>query len=168
MTSTELAQIAARIELIVFDIDGVFTDGSLYFDKNGEALKKFNVYDGYGIKQLQQAGVEVAIISGRSSKIVDLRMNELGVRHVFQGCEDKLPVFLDLLKKLDIEAQHTAYVGDDLPDIDVMASTGLAIAVANARFEVIAQAHWCTHTSGGQGAVREVAEFLLEARNRPS
>jgi len=157
-------ELARNIELVIFDIDGVFTDGSLYFDSDGEALKKFHVRDGHGIKILHAAGLHTAVISGRSSDIVSLRMAELGIQHVYQGCADKLPFFEALLKDTGIIAEHSAFVGDDIQDLPIMNNCGLAIAVADAHSDVIDCAHWCTSTPGGKGAVREVADMLISAK----
>jgi 3-deoxy-D-manno-octulosonate 8-phosphate phosphatase (KDO 8-P phosphatase) len=157
---------AARIRLVIFDIDGVFTDGRLYLDGAGdEVLKVFHVRDGYGIKQLLAAGVEVAIISGRNSRAVERRMTALGVRHVHQGIDDKLPVLRGLLAELGIASEETAYVGDDEPDLPAMQAVGLAVAVADAHARVAAASHWSTRARGGEGAVREVCEYLIAARS---
>ncbi len=130
-------ELARNIELVIFDIDGVFTDGSLYFDSDGEALKKFHVRDGHGIKILHAAGLHTAVISGRSSDIVSLRMAELGIQHVYQGCADKLPFFEALLKDTGIIAEHSAFVGDDIQDLPIMNNCGLAIEVADAHSDII-------------------------------
>ena len=155
---------ARAIKLAVFDIDGVFTDGRLYIDTDGRETKAFNVRDGYGIKRLMAAGVEVAIISGRKSAAVNKRMDELGVRHVFQGSEDKLPILDRLMSELGVGAEETAYVGDDVPDLPAMNVVGLAIGVADAHAEVHRQAHWITAHPGGRGAVRDACDFILASR----
>ncbi|MGA9854451.1 MAG: HAD-IIIA family hydrolase [Gammaproteobacteria bacterium] len=161
----DIRKLAARVQLVIFDVDGVFTDGHLYYGVDGEELKVFHVRDGHGIKSLLQQGVQVAVISGRSSMAVTRRMQELGVQHVFQGDDDKLPIFGKLLKKLGLSAEQTACVGDDLADLPLMQAAGTAIAVADAQPEVRAQADWCTQTAGGDGAVREVCDLILAARN---
>jgi 3-deoxy-D-manno-octulosonate 8-phosphate phosphatase (KDO 8-P phosphatase) len=162
----ELDRIAAAIRLVVFDVDGVFTDGRLFLDSNGvETHKIFHVRDGYGVKRLLAAGIEVAIISGRDSAAVAARMAALGIRHVVQGRDDKLPVLEELLTRLGIAAEHSAFVGDDEPDIPPMDAVGLAIAVADAHPRVREASQWITQAPGGRGAVREVAEFLLAARS---
>ncbi|MDE2091042.1 MAG: HAD-IIIA family hydrolase [Gammaproteobacteria bacterium] len=161
----EIRELAARVQLVVFDVDGVFTDGRLYYGADGETLKCFHVRDGHGIKSLLQQGVQVAVISGRSSKAVTRRMQELGIRHVFQGDDDKRPLLEQLQKKLGVAPEQTACVGDDLADLPLMQAAGLAIAVADAQPEVRAQAQWCTRAAGGQGAVREVCDLILAARN---
>lgn len=161
----DIRELAARVQLVIFDVDGVFTDGHLYYGVDGEELKVFHVRDGHGIKSLLQQGVQVAVISGRNSMAVTRRMQELGIQHVFQGNEDKRPILEKLLKKLGLSADQTACVGDDLVDLPLMQAAGIAIAVADAQPEVRAQADWCTRSRGGDGAVREVCDLILEARN---
>ena len=156
---------AARVRLVIFDVDGVLTDGRLYYGASGEELKVFHVHDGQGIKRLQKAGVKVAVISGRDSAAVTRRMQDLGIEHVFQGDEDKLPILERLLKLLGLAPEHVACVGDDLPDLPLLKHAGLAIAVANARPELKAAAHHVTGAHGGRGAAREVCELILEARS---
>ncbi len=162
---TDIRELAAHVQLVIFDVDGVFTDGRLYYGADGEELKSFHVRDGHGIRMLLQHGVQVAVISGRNSKAVTRRMQELGIRHVFQGDDDKRPILEKLLQKLGLSAHQTACVGDDLADLPLMQAAGMAIAVADAQPEVRAQAHWCTQARGGDGAVREVCDLILEARN---
>jgi 3-deoxy-D-manno-octulosonate 8-phosphate phosphatase (KDO 8-P phosphatase) len=151
------------IRLLVLDVDGVLTDGRLYYGPRGEALKVFHVHDGHGIARLQRAGVAVAVISGRRSPMVSTRCRELGVRHVFQGVSEKLPVLERLLKRLKITAAECACVGDDLPDLPLMERAGLSFAVADAVAAVRARADRTTRARGGRGAVREVCELLLRA-----
>jgi 3-deoxy-D-manno-octulosonate 8-phosphate phosphatase (KDO 8-P phosphatase) len=157
---------AARVRLVVFDVDGVFTDGRLYYGPGGEELKVFHVHDGQGVKRLLKSGVAVAVISGRDSAAVARRMQDLGIAHVFQGDEDKLPIFERLLKKLSLGPEEVACVGDDLPDLPLLEAAGLAIAVANALPTVRAKAHFVTGATGGLGAVREVCDLILTARER--
>ena len=159
-----LRELAAGIELVVFDVDGVFTDGRLYYGAEGETLKVFHVHDGQGVKRLIKAGVRVAVISGRESAAVTRRMHDLGIVHVFQGDEDKLPIFERLLKQLGIDAKRTACVGDDLPDLPLMQRVGLAVTVPNAHPEVLGKAQFVTRAGGGLGAVREVCDLILDAR----
>lgn len=159
-----LREKAARIRLVVFDVDGVFTDGRLHYGTDGETLKVFHVHDGHGIKELLRRGIAVAVISGRDSLAVSRRMRDLGIQHVFQGSEDKLPVFERLLKKLDLPAADTACVGDDLPDLPLLERAGLAVAVANAHATVRERAEFITAARGGEGAVREVCDLILDAR----
>jgi 3-deoxy-D-manno-octulosonate 8-phosphate phosphatase (KDO 8-P phosphatase) len=154
----------ASIQLLVLDVDGVLTDGRLWFGAEGEQLKVFHVRDGHGIKQLQGAGVEVAIISGRRSAAVDMRMRELGVRHVVQGAQDKQAALDALLAELEVPAGQAACLVDDLPDLPMMRTVGIAAAVADAHPEVLALAEHVTRLAGGQGAVREFCDWLLAAR----
>jgi 3-deoxy-D-manno-octulosonate 8-phosphate phosphatase (KDO 8-P phosphatase) len=163
----DVQQRAARIKLVIFDVDGVLTDGRLYYGAGGEELKVFHVHDGQGIKRLQKAGVTIAIISGRDSAAVTRRMQDLGVEHVFQGDEHKLPIFERLLHKLGITPEQTACVGDDLPDLPLLQKAGLAVAVANAMPVLKRAAHHVTTASGGRGAAREVCDLILDAQGRP-
>ena len=149
------------IKCLILDVDGVLTDGTIWLSEHGLELKRFNIQDGLGIVRLQKAGITVAVISGRSSGSVSARMAELNVTHVYQGCGDKLTVFNKLISELDIKPTEVAYMGDDLPDLPVMAIVGLSIAVANACAEIKAIAHWHTEKTGGAGAVREICDRLL-------
>jgi 3-deoxy-D-manno-octulosonate 8-phosphate phosphatase (KDO 8-P phosphatase) len=158
---------AAAIRLLVLDVDGTMTDGCLYFGPRGEALKVFNVRDGLGIKRLDAAGVHVAVISGRKSKMVDLRCRELGVEHVIQGVQDKVLAFDKLRKRLKIETSQSACVGDDLPDVPLMKVVQLAFAVADAHPDALEAADVVTKLRGGRGAVREVCDYLLAAHQHP-
>lgn len=160
----DVKQRAARIKLVVFDVDGVLTDGRLYYGAGGEELKVFHVHDGQGIKRLQKAGVTVAIISGRDSAAVTRRMQDLGIEHVFQGDEDKLPILEKLLKKLSLGPEEVACVGDDLPDLPLLKNVGLGIAVSNAQAVLKSAAHHVTAAHGGLGAAREVCDLILGAR----
>lgn len=162
---TDIRKSAADVQLVVFDVDGVFTDGRLYYGAGGEELKVFHVRDGHGIKALLQQGMQVAVISGRSSAAVTRRMQELGIQHVYQGDDDKRPIFEKLLQKLHLSAQQSACVGDDVADLPLMRAAGIAIAVADAQPEVRAHAHYVTTARGGEGAVREVCDLILAARN---
>ncbi|HVY81742.1 MAG TPA: HAD-IIIA family hydrolase [Steroidobacteraceae bacterium] len=156
----------AAIELLVLDVDGVLTDGRLYYGARGEVLKVFDVKDGLGIKRLMRAGVTVAIISGRRSPMVKRRARDLGIKHVFQGSSDKLPIFERLRKRLKLEPAACAIVGDDLPDVPLMRAAGLAFAVADAHPAAIQAADRVTPQAGGRGAVRSVCDLLLAARAR--
>jgi 3-deoxy-D-manno-octulosonate 8-phosphate phosphatase (KDO 8-P phosphatase) len=157
---------AAAIRLLVLDVDGTMTDGRLYFGPRGEAFKVFHVRDGQGIKRLDATGVQVAVISGRTSKMVSVRCRELGVEHVIQGAEDKVRAFEKLRKRLKIEASESACVGDDAVDVPLMKVVKLAFAVADAHRDALRAAHVVTSLPGGQGAVREVCDYLLDARKR--
>ena len=153
-------ELLARIRLVVFDVDGVFTDGRFYLADDGTESKAFHTQDGYGIRRLLGAGVAVAVISGRQSKAVKKRMQELGVRHVYQGCKDKVRVYEDLLAELDLDPESSAYVGDDVPDLHMLQTVALPIAVANAVDEVKAVCAYVTSAEGGSGAVREVCDLI--------
>ena len=156
---------AADIRLLVMDVDGVLTDGRLPFDAQGGECKVFHVRDGYGIRRIIDAGIEVALISGRKSIPVKKRADELGIRHVFLGIKEKLATLKQLAEKLGISLDSIAYVGDDVPDLACMQAAGLGIAVADAHPDLDAVADWHTHLGGGQGAVREVCDLLLSAHN---
>lgn len=164
MSMDELMERAARIRLVVFDVDGVLTDGSLFLDDNGMEYKAFHSRDGHGMKMLQESGVEIAIITGRSSRVVTERMNSLGIRHVLQGRLAKLPALLELLEATGVSAEAVAYAGDDVVDLPVMRRVGLAVAVADAHPFVKQHAHWQTPNRGGQGAARDVCELIMEAQ----
>ena len=154
----------AQIELLILDVDGVLTDGRLYFSPTGEALKVFHVRDGHGIKLLQGSGVAVAAISGRRSAAVTVRMRELGVRHVVQGSSDKVAALMKLIRRLGIEPLKCACIVDDTSDLPLMAAVGFAAAVADAHPLVCAAAHWVSSIPGGLGAVRELCDAMLRAR----
>jgi 3-deoxy-D-manno-octulosonate 8-phosphate phosphatase (KDO 8-P phosphatase) len=160
---SDVAARGAAIRLLVLDVDGVLTDGSIHMGPNGEESKTFNVRDGLGVQRLLAAGIEVAVVSGRRCAAVSRRMAELGVRHVYEGVGEKLAVFERLREKLGLEAGQVAVMGDDLPDLPPMRAAGLAIAVADAQPEVKAAAHWVSDAAGGRGAVREIADRLLAA-----
>lgn len=163
LTATERA---SRVRLMIFDVDGVLTDGSLMFTANGDTMKSFNSMDGHGLKLLQRAGVETAIITGRRSGIVAARAEELKITHVHQGVEDKLTAFVKLREETGIPPEDCGYMGDDWPDLAVMLRCGFVAAPANAHPEVIARAHWVSEARGGHGAVREVCDALLRAQHR--
>lgn len=155
---------AKQIKLVIFDVDGVLTDGSLLYGDDGQEYKAFNCRDGLGMKMLQSTGVDIAIITGRTSKVVEIRMESLGIKHVYQGQLDKLVAFDHLLEQVGINADRVAYVGDDVVDLPVMLKVGLAIAVADAHNLVIKHAHWQTPHAGGRGAGRDVCEMIMEAQ----
>jgi len=159
----ETRTLPADVRLIGFDIDGVFTDGRIYLSDDGVESKSFNTQDGYGIRRVLDAGIVVAVISGRQSKSVDKRMAELGVRYVIQGCDDKVAAFDGLINELGIANTQTAFVGDDVPDLPLMRHAGFAIAVANAVPAVKSECDLVTAASGGAGAVREICDFVLSA-----
>jgi 3-deoxy-D-manno-octulosonate 8-phosphate phosphatase (KDO 8-P phosphatase) len=155
---------AARIRLVIFDVDGVLTDGSLYLGDDGQEYKAFYSRDGHGMKMLQAAGVEIGIITGRTSEVVRLRMESLGIRQVYQGQLDKRIAYDRLKADLGISDGEIAYVGDDVVDLPVMRRVGLAIAVQDAHPLVKQHSHWQTPSAGGRGAARDVCELLMEAR----
>lgn len=155
---------AAQIKLVIFDVDGVLTDGSLFMGDDGQEYKAFNSKDGLGMKMLQRSGVPVGIITARQSNVVKLRMASLGIEHLYQGQEEKLPAFERLLEKLSLDASEVAYVGDDIVDLPIMIRCGLAIAVADGHERVIEQAHWVTEKGGGRGAAREVCELIMASQ----
>ena len=165
MTET-LSNKAGRVRLLVVDVDGVLTDGGLYFDNRGEEWKRFHSLDGHGLRMLLEAGIEVGVITGRQSGIVDRRMADLGVPHVYQGRRDKRPAFAELLAATGVDADEAAYVGDDLADLPIMRRVGLAVAVQNAHGFVKQHCDWVTSAAGGQGAVREVTDFILQSQGR--
>jgi 3-deoxy-D-manno-octulosonate 8-phosphate phosphatase (KDO 8-P phosphatase) len=161
-----LVQRIRRIKMVIFDVDGVLTNGAITLDAHGEESKTFNVIDGTGIFYLGRAGLVTAILSGRAAKAVDYRSKELEVRHVLQGYKKKLDGFKELLEKTGIGEDEVCYIGDDLPDIPVMRRVGFAVAVASAQPEVIDVAHWVTKNPGGSGAARELAEKILKVQRK--
>jgi 3-deoxy-D-manno-octulosonate 8-phosphate phosphatase (KDO 8-P phosphatase) len=154
----------AKIEFLILDVDGVLTDGRLYFGARGEALKVFHVRDGHGIKLLMAAGVQVAAFSGRRSAATAARLRELGVPTVVQGCSDKLRALVKLTKRLKVDPLNCACIVDDTPDMALMSAVGLAAAVADAHPIVLSAAHWISRSPGGFGAVRELCDAILRAR----
>lgn len=155
---------AKLIRLVIFDVDGVLTDGRLYFSDTGQEYKAFNVRDGLGMVMLQKTGVIIGIITAKESAIVANRMRKLGIEHIFQGRLDKLAAFEELRNKLQLDYNQVAYVGDDILDIPVMAKVGLAIAVADADKLVVKYSDWQIETNGGCGAAREVCEFIMQSQ----
>lgn len=155
---------AQRIRLLIFDVDGVLTDGSLFIGAQGEEYKAFHARDGHGMVMLQATGVTLAVITGRTSEVVRVRMDSLGIRHVYQGCPDKLLAYEEIKGTLGLSDSQIAYVGDDWMDLPVMQRVGLAIAVCDAHPVVQGYAHWSTPSGGGRGAAREVCELIMEAQ----
>ncbi|MCI0654986.1 MAG: HAD hydrolase family protein [Methylococcaceae bacterium] len=160
----EILEKAKLVRLVIFDVDGVLTDGKLIFDESGREYKCFNTKDGHGIKMLRNSGVETAVISGRKSRAVSLRMSSLGVQHVLQGRDDKRAAFDELCAALSVSPGQVACVGDDLPDLPLFIRAGLAIAVADAHIAVRQRADWCTSLPGGCGAAREVCDLVMQAQ----
>ena len=157
---------AQKIKLLLLDVDGVLTDGRLYYGNAGEELKAFDIQDGLGIKLLQRGGINVGIITGRSSDLVKRRAKELSIDPVVQGREDKLTALNQLLENMNIDLEEIAFVGDDLPDLAVIRRVGLGITPANGNHILASQALWQTKRSGGNGAVREIAELILHAHDK--
>lgn len=161
-----LHTVASRLRLLFIDIDGVLTDGALYYDASGEALKRFHVHDGLGLKLLQQCGIAIAAISGRSSAMVERRLHELGVDDIMQGHEQKLQLAEAVLLRRGLSWAACAAMGDDLPDLPLLHRAALSIAPANANAEIRSRVHWVTDAAGGNGAVREMADALIDARGQ--
>jgi 3-deoxy-D-manno-octulosonate 8-phosphate phosphatase (KDO 8-P phosphatase) len=162
--TTDLAARARRIRLIAFDVDGVMTDGTLFLADDGQEYKGFNSLDGHGLKMLKGSGIELAIITGRSSRVVEHRAKNLGIEIVHQGAHDKLAVYEALCRELDVDPEATAYMGDDVVDLPVMRRAGLAITVPAAPDLVKAYSHYTTTREAGRGAVREACEMLMRAQ----
>ncbi len=157
---------AKKIKLLLLDVDGVLTDGRLYYGNSGEEMKAFNIQDGLGIKLLQQGDIRVGIITGRVSALLQRRADELAINPVVQGREDKLTALNELLETMEIGMDEIAFMGDDLPDLAVIRCVGLGITPANGSSTLAQQAHWQTARRGGDGAVREVAEMILGAQGK--
>ncbi|MGC9403580.1 3-deoxy-manno-octulosonate-8-phosphatase KdsC [Vibrio genomosp. F10] len=161
----EIIALAKEIKLLICDVDGVFSDGRIYMGNNGEELKTFHTRDGYGVKSLMNAGIEVAIITGRQSQIVENRMKALGISLIYQGQDDKVKAYQDICIKLNIAPQQTGYIGDDLIDWPVMEKVGLKVCVADGHPLLARRANYVTSIKGGHGAVREVCDLILQARD---
>jgi len=164
-TDRLLVERAARIRMLVLDVDGVLTDGRLYFDNQGNEMKSFSTRDGLGLRALQSQGLVLAFITGRKSEIVAQRAAQLGVTHVYQGRDDKLNAFNELLSDTGMDEQNTCYAGDDWIDIPVLDRVGLAVTVADADDVVKNRVHWVTRRSGGNGAVREICDLILASQD---
>ncbi len=163
--STPASERASRVRLMIFDVDGVLTDGSLLFGATGDTMKIFHSLDGHGIKLLAAAGLTTAIITGRCSDTVAARAREMQITHLYQGVADKTAAFATLLDTTGVAPEQCGYMGDDWPDLAVMLRCGFAAAPANAHPEVIARAHWIAAASGGHGAVREACDLILRAQH---
>lgn len=155
---------AKHIRLAIFDVDGILTNGRLVYGVNGHELKEFHVIDGQGIKFLQKTGVEIAIITARQSEIISQRMKDLDIVHFYQGNSDKLPAYEDLKQKLKLEDHQISYMGDDLPDLPIIRRVGLGVTVPNAAKVMHENACWTTQATGGNGAVRELCELIMNAQ----
>jgi len=160
----EIYERARNIRLAAFDVDGVLTDGTLYYTDSGEEFKAFNVQDGHGMKMLKDSGIALAIISSRRAGCVEARARNLGIDLLYQGVADKLAAFEELLRRCSVDAQACAYAGDDLVDLPVLRRCGLAVSVPDAPALVRGHAHYVTRAHGGRGAVRELCELILQAQ----
>lgn len=163
--SSSIWQKAQKIKLFVCDIDGVFSDGRIYLGNSGEELKAFHTKDGYGIKALGASGVDVAVITGRKSNIVQTRMSALNVKHIVQGEENKLPALKKMIASLQLTSEQVAYIGDDMPDLDCLNHVGLSVAVNDAHPAILNACHYITYTRGGFGAVRETCDLIMQSQN---
>ncbi len=162
----DIVEKASKIRLVIFDVDGVLTDGSLFLGDDGQEYKAFHSKDGHGMKMLQESGVAIGIITARTSKVVELRMDSLGIQHVFQGQLAKLPAYEKLRDTLKLRDEQIAYVGDDVVDLPIMRRVGLAVAVQDAHPFVKQHAHWQTSHDGGRGAARDVCELIMEGQGK--
>lgn len=161
-----LQERAKKIRMLVLDVDGVLTDGRLYFDNTGNEMKAFNTRDGLGMRALQRTGIELAVITGKKSAIVAQRMEQLNVQHVYQGRVDKLNAFKHLLEATGLEAEQICFAGDDWIDLPVLLRVGLAVTVADADEHVKKHVHWITQRNGGEGAVREICNLIMAAQGK--
>jgi len=157
-------KLAQNIKMVIFDIDGVLTNGTLYFDNEGQEYKAFNSKDGHGLRMLLECGLQASVITGRQSNVVEHRMKDLGIDIVFQGYRDKRPAFAKLLQQTGLKPENIAYMGDDVIDLPVMTQVGMAIAVQDAHAFVKQHADYITENGGGMGAAREAIEFILQAQ----
>ncbi|VUD59973.1 3-deoxy-D-manno-octulosonate 8-phosphate phosphatase KdsC [Thalassocella blandensis] len=165
VTAEELNSKARDIRMLLLDVDGVLTDGKLYFNNDAVESKTFNTLDGHGIKMLQASGVRVGIITGRTSKLVEKRASDLGITLLVQGREDKYTALQEILSSETVDLEHIAFMGDDYPDLTVMTRVGLSLTVPNAHAEVIKRSHWQSQNAGGHGAVREACDLIMKAQN---
>lgn len=161
---SQVLERAAGIRLVLFDVDGVLTDGRLILGDDGQEYKAFHSRDGHGIKMLMHSGVETGIITGRTSRVVEHRVRDLKINHVFQGCENKLATYETLLTKLGVAPETVAFMGDDVVDLAIMLRVGLAVTVQDGHYLVKKYAHWVTPTPAGQGAARDLCEMIMMAQ----
>jgi 3-deoxy-D-manno-octulosonate 8-phosphate phosphatase (KDO 8-P phosphatase) len=166
MDMNEALERARAIKLMAFDVDGILTDGTLYLSDSGEEIKGFNTLDGLGLKLLQDNGVELAIITGRESRLVALRTQQLGIRRLHQGIEHKFDIFDALRRELGLELNQCGYMGDDLPDLGILSRCGFAATVPQAPMAVRSRVHYVTETSAGDGAAREVCDLILQSQGK--
>lgn len=160
-----IKSIAARIKCLICDLDGVLTDGLLYFGPEGELMKSFSVQDGLGLKLLMQSGLEVAVITASTTPIVTERLKTLGIKHIYLGQINKVKAYEELLSKLNLSENDVAYVGDDWPDLPLIKRSALGITVANGIAQLKAEADWTTSARGGNGAIREISDLILESQD---
>jgi 3-deoxy-D-manno-octulosonate 8-phosphate phosphatase (KDO 8-P phosphatase) len=165
LSKTELKDRLGRIKLLIMDVDGVLTDGRLFFTERGEETKVFHVRDGQGLVMFHKAGFRSGIISGRNSPVVDLRMKQLGVQFIWQGRKEKISALHELIAAAGVEPEQAAFIGDDTPDAEVFPLVGLAVAVGDAHDQVKAAAHYTTARDGGRGAVRELIDLILSSQD---
>ena len=165
LAAPELLARASRIKLLLLDVDGVLTDGRLYFSNQGDEFKTFSTLDGHGIKMLQKSGVKVGIITGRNSNLVAKRASDLGINILIQGREDKWDALQEILHQQPVALDEIAFMGDDWPDLTVMCRVGLALTPANGHSSVVERSHWQSQARGGEGAVREACDMLMKAQN---
>ncbi len=156
---------AKKIRCFISDVDGVLTDGLIFIDNTGNELKSFNIQDGFGIKLLQAAGIEVVIITGSKNQVIDERMRQLGITNYFTGKTNKQSAFDEVKRRLNLSNDEIAYIGDDLPDLPIMKQVGFSISVANAVSMVKENSDWCTDFNGGRGGVRQACDFILKSQN---
>ncbi|KEY90873.1 3-deoxy-D-manno-octulosonate 8-phosphate phosphatase [Candidatus Photodesmus blepharus] len=161
----KMIEIAKKIELLICDVDGVFSDGLIYIGNNGEELKTFHTRDGYGIRLLINAGIKIAVITARQSQIVENRMKTLGITLVYQGQNNKIKAYQKICKKLNVSPENVGYIGDDLTDFPVMEQVALRVCVADGHPLLAKHANYVTKIKGGHGAIREVCDLILHARN---
>ena len=164
MSSEDIFARARAIKLLIFDVDGVLTDGSLFYGDDGQEYKAFNSRDGHGIKMLRQTGIDAAILTGRTSQVVLHRARNLGISQIIQGSHDKLPSYEAMLAETGLKPEETAYMGDDVVDLPVLRRCGLALTVPEAPLEVLRRVHYVTRAPAGRGAAREVCELLMRAQ----
>ena len=160
----ELHNRIARIKLLLLDVDGVLTDGRLFFNNQGDEYKAFNTLDGHGIKMLQKSGVKVGIITGRTSELVARRARDLGISILVQGREDKWDALQEILREQPFSLDEIAFMGDDWPDLAIMIRVGLALCVANAHPAIVERSHWQSQQKGGEGAVRAACDLLMQTQ----
>ena len=165
LSALELSTRVQRIKLLLLDVDGVLTDGRLYFSNQGDEFKTFSTLDGHGIKMLQKSGVKVGIITGRTSNLVAKRASDLGIKILIQGREDKWDALQEILSSHPLPLEEIAFMGDDWPDLTVMCRVGLSLTPANAHESVLERSHWQSQARGGEGAVREACDMIMKAQN---